>query len=46
MKEIIIGTKLKLWNILSTVIYSPYADAAEMLIHVHINEKFTMGKLK
>jgi hypothetical protein len=46
MKEIIIGTKLKLWNILSTVIYSTYADAAGMLIHVHINEKFTMGKLK
>jgi hypothetical protein len=33
MKEIIIGTKLKLWNILSTVIYSPYADAAGEASH-------------
>ena len=31
----------KLWNIVS---YTPYASTAEMLLH--INGKFTMGKLK
>ena len=34
----------KLWNIVSTEIYTPYAGAAGMLLHM--NEKFTMGKLK
>ena len=36
----------KLWNIVSseTEIYTPYAGAAGMLLH--INGKFTMGKLK
>ena len=34
----------KLWNILLTEIYTPYADAAGMLLH--INGKLTMGKLK
>jgi hypothetical protein len=36
----------KIWNIVSseTEIYTPYAAAAGMLLH--INGKFTMGKLK
>jgi hypothetical protein len=34
----------KLWNVVSTKIYTPYAGAAGMLLH--INGKFTMGKLK
>jgi hypothetical protein len=36
----------KLWNIGSTeiYIYTPYAGAAGMLLH--INGKFTMGKFK
>ena len=36
----------KIWNIVSseTEIYTPYAGAAGMLLH--INGKFTMGKLK
>jgi hypothetical protein len=34
----------KLWNIESTERYTPYAGAAGMLLH--INGKFTMGKLK
>jgi hypothetical protein len=34
----------KLWNIVSTEIYTAYAGAAGMLLH--INGKFTMGKLK
>ena len=33
-----------LWNIVSTEIYTPYEGAAGMLLH--INEKFTIGKLK
>ena len=32
----------KLWNIVSNEIYTPYEDAAGMLLH--INRKFTMGK--
>ena len=34
----------KLWNIVSTKRYTPYAGAAGMLLH--INGKFTMGRLK
>jgi hypothetical protein len=37
----------KLWNIISTeryIVYTPYAGAAGMLLHM--NGKFTMGKLK
>jgi hypothetical protein len=36
----------KLWNIVSTeiLVYTPYADAAGMLLH--INGNFPMGKLK
>jgi hypothetical protein len=34
----------KLWNIVSTKRYTPYAGAAGMLLH--INGKFTMGKSK
>ena len=34
----------KLWNIASSEIYTPYAGAAGMLLH--INGKFTMGQLK
>jgi hypothetical protein len=34
----------KLWNIVSSDRYNPYAGAAGMLLH--INGKFTMGKLK
>jgi len=34
----------KLWNIVSIDMYTPYASAAGMLLH--INGKFTMGKLK
>jgi hypothetical protein len=37
-------TNHKLWNIVSTEIYTAYAGAAGMLLH--INGKFTMGKLK
>jgi hypothetical protein len=35
-------TNHKLWNIVSTEIYTPYAGAAGMLLH--IKGKFTMGK--
>jgi hypothetical protein len=34
----------KLWNIVSSGIYTPFAGAAGMLLH--INEKFTIGQLK
>ena len=34
----------KLWNIKSTDIYTPYAGAAGMLLH--INGKLSMGKWK
>ena len=34
----------KLWNIVSTERYTPCASAAGMLLH--INGKFTMGKLR
>jgi hypothetical protein len=34
----------KLWNIVSSERYTPYAGAAGMLLHM--NGKFTMGKLK
>ena len=34
----------KLWNIVSTKRYTPYAGAAGILLH--INGKFTMGKSK
>ena len=34
----------KLWNIVSTKRYTPYAGDAGMLLH--INGKFTMGKSK
>ena len=37
-------TNHKLWNIVSTEIYTANAGAAGMLLH--INGKFTMGKLK
>ena len=36
--------KHKLWNTVSTERYTPYAGAAGMLLHM--NGKFTMGKLK
>ena len=43
-KEVLIGTTSSRISYILRAIYTPYAGAAGMLLH--INGKFTMGKLK